>query len=124
QVTIISRLVDELMINSEIRVVPTTREASGLALSSRNMRLKPEERPVATIFYKVLTYAKNALTVDRVDFSEVRQRANAMFRAHEGLRLEYIELVDSKNLKSIRHVEEAERPIICIAGYVGEVRLI
>ena len=124
QLTIIARLVEELMINSEIRAVPTTREPSGLALSSRNKRLKPEEREIATIFYKVLTYAKNALTVDRVDFSEVARRAREMFAQDDRHRLEYIELVDSKNLKSICSVEEAERPIICIAGYVGEVRLI
>lgn len=124
QLTIIARLVEELMINSEIRAVPTTREPSGLALSSRNKRLKPEEREIATIFYKVLTYAKNALTVDKVDFSEVARRAREMFAQDDRHRLEYIELVDSKNLKSIRSVEEAERPIICIAGYVGEVRLI
>lgn len=124
QLTIIARLVEELMINSEIRAVPTTREPSGLALSSRNKRLKPEEREIATIFYKVLTYAKNALTVDKVDFSEVARGAGEMFAQDDRHRLEYIELVDSKNLKSIRSVEEAERPIICIAGYVGEVRLI
>lgn len=124
QLTIISRLVDEFMINTEVRIVPTTREPGGLALSSRNVRLKPEDRPLATTFFKVLTYAKNALTVDKIDFSDVKQRAGRMFEEHERLRLEYIELVDSKNLKPIRHVEDADRPIICIAGYVGEVRLI
>lgn len=124
QLTIIARLVEELMINSEIRAVPTTREPNGLALSSRNMRLKPEEREIATIFYSVLTYAKNALTAGKRDFSEVAQRAREMFSGDDRHRLEYIELVDSKNLKAIRSVEEAERPIICIAGYVGGVRLI
>src|SRR5690606_6549377 len=87
QLTIISRLVDEFMINTEVRIVPTTREPGGLALSSRNVRLKPEDRPLATTFFKVLTYAKNALTVDKIDFSDVKQRAGRMFEEHERLRL-------------------------------------
>lgn len=124
QATIISRLVEELKIGSEIRTVPTTREPDGLALSSRNMRLKPSERPQATIFYEVLTYAKNALLNERAPFSAVVQRAREMFGRHAQLRLEYLELVDSKNLNPIASVENAERPILCIAGYVGEVRLI
>lgn len=124
QLTIIARLVDELMINSQIRAVPTTREPSGLALSSRNARLKPDEKQLATIFYTVLTYAKNALTIDKTDFFEVKEKAQEMFAQDPRLRLEYIELVDSKNLKPVRSVEEAERPIVCIAGYVGDVRLI
>jgi pantoate--beta-alanine ligase len=124
QLTIITRMVEELKINSRIGSIPTTREPDGLALSSRNMRLKPEERPLATIFFTVLNYAKKALIEDHAEFSSVAQQARRMFDERENLRLEYIELVDSKNLKSIERVEMAERPIICIAGYVGEVRLI
>jgi pantoate--beta-alanine ligase len=124
QVTIISRLVEELQIPSEIRIVPTTREPDGLAMSSRNLRLKPTERPQATIFYEVLTYAKNAILKEKLPFPAVVERAREMFNRDPRLRLEYLEMVESKNLNPINNVEDAERPILCIAGYVGEVRLI
>lgn len=124
QATIISRLVEELQIPSEIRTAPTIREADGLAMSSRNMRLQPSQRPLATIFYEVLTYAKNAILKEGMPFSHVLQRAREMFDRDPQLRLEYLEMVDSKNLNAITNVSEAERPILCIAGYVGEVRLI
>ncbi|HLT82246.1 MAG TPA: pantoate--beta-alanine ligase [Cyclobacteriaceae bacterium] len=124
QATIISRLVEELQIPSEIRTAPTIREPDGLAMSSRNMRLQPSQRPLATIFYDVLTYAKNAILKEGMPFSHVLQRAREMFDRDPQLRLEYLEMVDSKNLNAITNVSEAERPILCIAGYVGEVRLI
>lgn len=124
QATIISRLVEELQIPSEIRTAPTIREPDGLAMSSRNMRLQPSQRPLATIFYEVLTYAKNAILKEGMPFSHVLQRAREMFDRDSQLRLEYLEMVDSKNLNAITNVSEAERPILCIAGYVGEVRLI
>lgn len=124
QLTIIARLVRELMIDTEVCSIPTTREPDGLALSSRNLRLKPTERPLAPILYQTLTYAKKALVEDKVAFTSVRERAREMFDSKNNVRLEYIELVDSTNLKPILGVDQAERPIICIAGYVGDVRLI
>lgn len=124
QATIIKRLGEELMIPAEIRTVPTVREPDGLAMSSRNLRLKPSERPQATILYEVLTYAKNAILNEGVPFPAVVERAREMFGRHPQLRLEYLEMVDSKNLNPIANVEDAERPILCIAGYVGDVRLI
>jgi len=72
----------------------------------------------------VLTYAKNAILKEGMPFSHVLQRAREMFDRDPQLRLEYLEMVDSKNLNAITNVSEAERPILCIAGYVGEVRLI
>jgi pantoate--beta-alanine ligase len=124
QLTIVSRMVSELKINTEVRSVPTTREPDGLALSSRNLRLKPGQRSEAAIFFHALSYAKKALADDRADFAGIKRTVQNMFNEKENVRLEYLELVESANLKPITDVDLANRPIICIAGYVGEVRLI
>ncbi|HEX5167926.1 MAG TPA: pantoate--beta-alanine ligase [Cyclobacteriaceae bacterium] len=124
QFTIIKRMVQELKFNLELKSIPTTREADGLALSSRNLRLNPTQRGQAHILYEALSFAKEQLWKERHDFPSVYQSVQEMFRDIPGVRLEYFELVDSINLKSISNVDEANHPILCIAAYFGEVRLI
>ena len=123
QFAVIQRLTDELNFNIELHNVATLREPDGLALSSRNLRLNGGERETATVFYKALVLAKGALQQGK-SIHEVKPKIRAFVEQHSGVRLEYFELVDSKNLNVLENVEQSGRPIICIAGYVGEIRLI
>jgi pantoate--beta-alanine ligase len=123
QFAIISKLVDELKFNLELQSIPTLREADGLAMSSRNLRLNAEERRRATIFYQALSQAKESLQKD-VPISDVKQMVKALVESQSHVTLEYFEVADSKNLNLLDNVMGAERPIMCIAGFVGEVRLI
>ena len=123
QYAVISKLTEELNFNVALHSVATLREPDGLALSSRNLRLNNEERLIASIFYRILVRAKELLR-NGVSLHEVKKVLNAMIEEWPGATLEYFELADSQNLNLLTSVEESRRPIICIAGYVGEVRLI
>lgn len=123
QFTIIRKLTEELNFNVVLHSVPTLRENDGLALSSRNRRLNDEQRKVATVFYRALVQAKNSLKEGK-SIDAVKPEVQAFVQNTSGARLEYLEMVDSKNLNGLKNVEEAAQPILCIAGYVGDVRLI
>ncbi len=123
QFAIIRKLTEELNFNINLHSVATLRETDGLALSSRNLRLTPEERKKANIFYRALLEAKDALN-EGTSLTQVKIRMREMVESHAGVSLEYFELADSKNLNLLENVEESRQPIICIAGYIGEIRLI
>ena len=123
QFAIIKKLTEELNFNVVLHSVATIREADGLALSSRNQRLTPEQRKKAPVFYQALMLAKNALKAGN-GISEIKPRVRAVIEQYPDVRLEYFELVDSKNLNPLENVEQSNQPILCIAGYVGEIRLI
>ena len=123
QFAIIRKLTEELNFNINLHSVATLRETDGLALSSRNLRLTPEERKKANIFYRALLEAKDALN-EGTSLTQVKIRMREMVESHAGVSLEYFELADSKNLNLLENVEESRQPIMCIAGYIGEIRLI
>ena len=123
QFVIISQLVRELKFNLKLISIPTHREADGLAMSSRNARLKGRERENAVVFYQALEFAKFALKTGR-SFDEVSDEVRKRVEKLDYITLEYFEIADSENLNLIDDVKAANRPIMCIAGFVGEVRLI
>lgn len=123
QFAIIQKLTQELNFNVTLHSIATLREEDGLALSSRNLRLTPEQRKKANIFYQGLLEAKDALNKG-TSLASVRESVRAMVELQQDVRLEYFELADSKNLNLLENVEESGQPIMCIAGYVGEIRLI
>ena len=123
QFAIIQKLAEEFNFNIGLHSVGTLRESDGLALSSRNMRLNPTERQKANIFYKCLVMAKTDLNARR-EMRQVRRKVQELISGVPGVRLEYFELADSKNLNLLENVEQSTKPIMCIAGYIGEIRLI
>jgi pantoate--beta-alanine ligase len=122
QCLIIKQLVQELNFDVHIRIVLTVRENDGLAMSSRNLRLNAEERIRAVTLFKALTLAKHEL-LEGKDWKEVKQQAILLFLAQH-IKLEYFELVDFTNLEPISALTKAEHPVICVAAFVGEIRLI
>jgi pantoate--beta-alanine ligase len=123
QFAVISRFVQELRYNLRLRSIPTLREPSGLALSSRNLRLTTAQRAKASVFYKALREANSGLMAGKSS-SDVKELVQRVFDGDPEIRLEYFELADSENLNVVENVSASVRPIMCIAGYVGEVRLI
>lgn len=123
QFAIIQKLVDELSFNVTLHSVATLREADGLARSSRNQRLDSVQREKAPVFYNGLRHARAALNEGK-KLNLVKQEVKAIVEQHPDTRLEYFELADSKNLNILDNVDASEQPIMCIAGYVGEIRLI
>ena len=123
QFAVISRLVDELKFNVKLHSVPTLREDDGLALSSRNLRLNPEQRINAGIFYQALLQAKKELKAGK-NIQDVKTLVAELVEKTPDVKHEYFEVAESANLNLLDNVNGAKRPIMCIAGYVGEVRLI
>jgi pantoate--beta-alanine ligase len=123
QFVIIRQLVNDLQFNITLHCIPTLREKDGLAMSSRNLRLSPEHRQLAGIFYKALLEAKQKI-VSKIPVSEVKQFVEKLINGQPQSRLEYFELADSSNLNLLNNVSDGNRPIMCIAGYIGEIRLI
>ncbi len=121
QYKVITHLVNELMFDIELKSVPIVREASGLAMSSRNQRLNSEEKERATVFYKSLLLAKDLLKKGE-PIIPVREKIKQLCESEPAVRLEYFEWVDAANLKPSENV--SSQTILLIAGYVGEVRLI
>lgn len=123
QFAIIKKLTEQLNFDVSLHSVATLREADGLALSSRNMRLNTEERQKANIFYKSLLEARSTLKKGH-SLVEARQRVSGLIGSVADVSLEYFELADSQNLNLLENVEQSTNPIMCIAGYIGEIRLI
>ena len=123
QFKIISRLVEELKFNIELPFIPTLREADGLAMSSRNLRLNPEERAKALILFKSLQLGRKELQKG-ISLKEVKNKIKSMFEAIPDVRLEYFEVANAENLMILDSVNNATNAIMLIAGFVGEVRLI
>jgi pantoate--beta-alanine ligase len=123
QFAVIQKLVDELKFDLTLHRVDTLREGDGLAMSSRNLRLEARQREQATIFYQSLVEAKKALIAGQ-SVAEVKNFIQQKVKS-KGIQLEYFEVADSKNLNLLDSVKEKKNQIIlCIAGYVGEIRLI
>jgi pantoate--beta-alanine ligase len=123
QFAIIRQLVTDLQFNITLHSIPTLREPNGLAMSSRNLRLSSEERTLAGIFYQSLIRAKQ-LIGGGSSVDAAKKMVQEMISNHSGTQLEYFEVADSANLNLLDNVSGKDRPIMCIAGYVGDVRLI
>lgn len=123
QFAIIRKLTDELNFDIVLHSVPTLREEDGLALSSRNFRLTPDQRKKANVFYRGLLAAKTAFKQGQT-LAAVKKAVRDTVEVFPDVSLEYFELADSQNLNALQNVEQSDRPIMCIAGYVGDIRLI
>jgi pantoate--beta-alanine ligase len=123
QFAVIRQLVCELKFNLELYSIPILREPDGLAMSSRNLRLSQSQRSNAIVFYQALVMAKNALA-SGAGLETVKKAVVDMVNGKPEIKLEYFELADSRNLTILESVDKAALPILCIAGFAGEIRLI
>lgn len=121
QLTLIKRLTSELCFDIEIIGCPIVRENNGLAMSSRNRRLSKEEKDTATCLYKSLLNIK-AKTLEGTSALTTIQNAKEYIHSFNNTKLEYIDIVDAKYLTPIS--DKTTQFAICIACYVGEIRLI
>ena len=123
QFAIIRQLTEELKFNVALHGVPTSREPDGLAMSSRNLRLNETQRQQSSVFYRALLAAREAFKKGR-ETESVKKLVQEIVEQQPGVTFEYFELADSKNLNLLENVKASDQPIMCIAGFVGEVRLI
>jgi len=120
QVAIIKKMVEILNLPIEIVACPTLREKSGIAMSSRNLRLTENQKTEALIMYQTLIYLKEL--VYKFNPQEAKKMAIAYFNNGD-LTLEYLELVDGKTLQNLGD-SWSQESTCCIAAFCGSVRLI
>ena len=122
QIAVIRKMAELEGFDFDIVACPILRHEDGLAMSSRNVRLSPEQRGIAPMIRKVLLDSlelKDAKTV-----SEVKQFVVEKIDSVNGLTTEYYEIVDSKTMQPIAAWTDAETAVGCVTVYCGEVRLI
>ena len=121
QFRIISLLNEEMKFGIRLYGMPTVREKDGLALSSRNMLLNPEERKRAPILYQTLRQSRKELLQGN-SWTNVRTEMVETLNKVPWMRLEYLELANKITLgNTFGHLRDS---ILLIAAYVGDVRLI
>jgi pantoate--beta-alanine ligase len=122
QFSIIQYIIQFYQLKVKLRIVPIMREKSGLAMSSRNVRLTKEHRITASEIYKTLKYVKrNKYTKS---CQELQSYAMSRISRIEGLRPEYFTIADGKTLQSIEKVRDTDYVVACTAVWAGDVRLI
>ena len=122
QFAVIRRLVEDFSFDVELKCMPIIREPDGLALSSRNKRLDPDERQKAAKLYEALGIAHD-LYRRRVSPDQVKKEVEGFFSMSD-VTLEYFEIVNASSLNPLQSTFANEPVALCIAAYVGEVRLI
>jgi len=122
QLAVIRHLVSDLNVPVEIVGVPTVREADGLALSSRNQRLQPGERRVATVLYEALKDAQARVAAGEREAARVAAAAREMIERQPAMKLEYLEIVDPLDMQPVARIDG---PVVAAGAiWVGGVRLI
>ncbi len=122
QLQIIKHITRQLDSGIKIMGVPTVRDDSGLAISSRNKRLNALELEKAKLLYQSLLYIRKNFTKKTVIL--LKEEIELNFRKQSELKLEYLEIVDIQNLQPIDIFLEKDRNAVCIAASISGVRLI
>jgi pantoate--beta-alanine ligase len=122
QATIIRRMVRDLNLPVEIVVCPIIRESDGLAMSSRNVYLRPEERKAAPVLNRSLTETKNRFDQGERNAHKLIAAGKRVMAQESRVRLDYFEIVDPDTLDPV--LEVTRSALVAIAALVGNTRLI
>lgn len=123
QVSVIRRMVMDLSFQLELVICPTLRETNGLAMSSRNQRLTETEKQIAPKIYQIISEAKNSL-LEGESMTKVKNWVDEQFTSIPEFKLDYFEVSDLDTLQPIEKLTETGKNVICVAVYLGAVRLI
>lgn len=124
QYLIIKALKENLFFDLEVIACPIKREVGGLAMSSRNMRLNVAQRKESVALYQALNLAKKMLQEEKASIKRTQVAVNKFLEKFTLVQLEYFEVVNSQNLKPIENIDKSQEVALCMAAYLGEVRLI
>ncbi len=122
QSLVVQRLAADLNMDIEIVLLPTVRESDGLAMSSRNVRLTPEERRAASVLYASLRLAKERVEAGERSTKVLLDAVRMMIETEPLARIEYIALCDPETLKSFDRIEGSM--LAALAVRFGSTRLI
>lgn len=124
QAAVIRRMTQDLDFPVEIVVCPTVRESDGLALSSRNAYLGPEERKAATVLYRALESAKKSYEKGEREGDMLRSVMQSVVDLETLATAEYVSAADPETLKELQRIDEKDGVLLSMAVLVGKTRLI
>ena len=122
QTLVVKRLARDLLLDVEILVVPTAREDDGVAMSSRNVYLSPEERRAARALPRALEAARAAVEAGEREGAEIVRAARREIESEPLLRIDYVALVDPVRLQPAERL--AGEMLLVLAVFAGTTRLI
>jgi pantoate--beta-alanine ligase len=122
QAAVIRQMTHDLSYPIEIVICPILREADGLAMSSRNSYLSPEERQSATVLYRALSAAKTAFAGGEKNAEKLRQIVKDMVGSESRAQLQYVSCTDYDTLAELETV--SGKALLSMAVFMGKTRLI
>jgi len=123
QCMVIKKLVELIGMKEliHVNISPTLREADGLAMSSRNMRLNKEERKNAVAIYQTLHFVKDHLA--KGELGDLKKQAENRL-TEKGFKVDYVEIADATSLAIINHWDGKQKLVALAAAFLNQVRLI
>jgi pantoate--beta-alanine ligase len=122
QVAVLRKMVLDLDMDVELVVCPIVREKDGLAMSSRNMYLTPQQRQQALVLSRSLMRVQTAVDRGERDADKLREIGEQVIAEEPGARLDYFAIVDPETLESVQ--DTSRGALVAVAAYVGSTRLI
>ena len=122
QVAVLQRMARDLNFDLELRVMPIIRERDGLAMSSRNQYLNPEERKQALVLHRALMRVQAMADRGEHDARKLEQIGREVMAEEPGAKLDYFEVVDPETLEPVKRVGQGA--LVAVAAWVGSTRLI
>ncbi|MBI3040860.1 MAG: pantoate--beta-alanine ligase, partial [Chloroflexi bacterium] len=122
QVVVIRKMVTDLNMNLEVVTCPTVREPDGLAMSSRNTYLNPEERRAAVVLYESLKLAQRQWSQGEKDAAKLRQTMTALIQKQPLATIDYVSIADNETLEELDKVKPPA--LVSLAVKIGKTRII
>ena len=122
QLLVIKRMVKDLNMDIHIIGVPIVRESDGLAMSSRNVYLSPEERKSALCLKKSIDLAIEMVKKGESDASLIKRKVKELINSHPFTKIQYVSICDPETLEEVDQIKD--RALIALAVFVGNARLI
>jgi len=122
QVAVIKRMVRDLNMAVQIEVCPIVREPDGLALSSRNAYLSPDERKMALVLHASLQRAQKLFNEGERNAAKLAAEAKKAFVWQPAVKLDYLDIVDPDGLEPLETLDQ--KSLVAVAAFVGNTRLI
>ena len=122
QLVTIQQMVRDLHMDTEVVGMPIIREVDGLAMSSRNTYLKPDERKAALSLHRSLEHAREGISKGELRAGLLIEKAREVLQSEPLVRVDYLEICDARTLEPVDQIDR--NVVIAVAAYLGKVRLI
>jgi pantoate--beta-alanine ligase len=122
QTRVIGQMIRDLHFDTAVRLIPTLREADGLAMSSRNQHLSPDDRKAAPVLYSALRQAKRLVGQGERHGEKILKEVESVIRSEPRASLDYVALCDPETLEPVDRLKE--KAVLLLAVKIGPVRLI